>query len=192
LCLVGTVETDNKKDNMSEKNKVLETANRNRIAETTNKNDSVLFIESVSDQLPQAEEIRASTPSAKTPVDDFSSRLEEIKPVFSECVGILDGAGVKLVEISASDICTATQLAKVGNMARMEDNSKTCIVNGASRIAARRMENLEVLDYAAIISGSVSWLAGITVAVSEIRKIAKEAKAKNGNSKQTDSVSNAK
>ncbi len=95
--------------------------------------------------------------------------------IVDKIIGVLDGAGVRLLRKRARKVFDDKQQAiEFSEQVRLTEESRETAKIAASRIAARRVTNPEVMDWAAIVSVGADWMTGLTYCMAELKEIEKE------------------
>ena len=110
--------------------------------------------------------------------------------IVDKIIGVVDGAGVRLITKRARRTMEKAEAEELGQSVHITPESKETAKVAASRIAARRVKNPEVMDWAAIGAVMTDWLSGISAVVGELReREARQLKmngATNGNTRKQD------
>lgn len=128
--------------------------------------------------------IPAETPQGNAgsvqPIDanELANRAKSFRPFIEQMLGIVVGVGNQIVTKAANGLADQKQVEKIIEAAEPPKERREFAALCGGRILARRVENPDIVDAFGLASFGAEYMAGLFIAVSELKKISATEQAK--------------
>lgn len=137
-------------------------------------------------EIPNAAGSEVAAAQIPVPPVEFDERVKSFTPFVVQMLKLVVAIGDNVVKAQASDICSTEQIERLQRANTPEDEQIDYSAKCGARLLARRVENPNVVDLMGLCSFGVSYVSGVAIVVSELKKLKAIAEKANHGRADTD------